>query len=64
MPKDFKKNYKMPKYNKKQKDQIAEKLAASCICTYSKSAPMILRLAARKAKEILEKAKQTGLSAK
>jgi len=48
----------MPKYTKKQKDQIAEKLAESFICSYSKSAPMILRLAARKAKTILENAKE------
>lgn len=50
----------MPKYTKKQKDQIAENLAVKCVCSYSKSAPMILRLAARKAKAMLENAKQNG----
>jgi len=52
----------MPKYNKKQKELIAEKIAESFVCTYSKLAPTMLRLAARKAKAILENTKQANSS--
>ena len=50
----------MPTYNKKQKDQIAKKTAENWVCLYGKRAPSMLRLAARKAKEILQNAKQNG----
>ena len=48
----------MPKYTKKDRDNIAENLAVKCVCGYSKAAPAILRLAAHKAKQIIDKAKQ------
>jgi len=45
------------KLTKTDKNQIADALSRRCVCSYSKAAPMILRLAARKAKEMLDNAK-------
>lgn len=49
------------KLSKADKEQIAQKIAKQYLPTLSKSTPQILHLAARRAKEILEKAKNKKL---
>jgi len=49
------------KLSKKDKDNIAQDKAERYVREYSKAAPMILRLAARKAKVIIDGAKQKQL---